>query len=126
MAFDEPTVVVLKHASPCGIASAPKIVDAVGPAIASDPVSAFGSVIASNREIKLDFIKSLGDLFVECIAAPGFSQAALETIKARGNLRALEIPLQNRLKRTKSAPSKGGSCGRTSTEATQKRGGLAG
>jgi len=94
-AFDEPTVVVLKHASPCGVASSSKIVDAVGPAIASDPVSAFGSVIASNREIQLDFIHEIGSLFVECIAAPGFSQAALEALKARGNLRALEIPLQN-------------------------------
>jgi phosphoribosylaminoimidazolecarboxamide formyltransferase/IMP cyclohydrolase len=96
MAFDDPAVVVLKHASPCGIASARKIVDAVGPAIASDPVSAFGSVISANREVKQDFIEALGDLFVECIAAPGFSKGALDALKDRGSLRALEIPPQIR------------------------------
>jgi phosphoribosylaminoimidazolecarboxamide formyltransferase/IMP cyclohydrolase len=90
--FDEPTVVVVKHVSPCGIAKAETVTDALSPAIASDPVSAFGSVIAANRTVDAAFIQGLGDLFVECIAAPAFSKDALDALDGRRNLRALELP----------------------------------
>ncbi len=88
--FDEPTVVVVKHLSPCGIASAPRLVDAVAPAIASDPVSAFGSVIAANREIDAEFVNETGNLFVECIIAPSFSADARALLAKKKNLRLLE------------------------------------
>jgi phosphoribosylaminoimidazolecarboxamide formyltransferase/IMP cyclohydrolase len=65
----------------------------VRPAIESDPVSAFGSVIACNQEINAAFFDELGDLFVECIAAPGFTDGALERFADRPNLRPLHIPL---------------------------------
>lgn len=91
--FSQPTVVVVKHVSPCGIASAPRLEDAVAPAIASDPVSAFGSVIAANREVTAEFVEKLGDLFVECIVAPGFSAEARQRLAKRKNLRLLEASL---------------------------------
>jgi len=91
--FDAPTAVVVKHVSPCGIASAPRIEQTITPAIASDPVSAFGSVIASNRPVSAEFVKNIGDLFVECIAAPGFTPEALEALTRKTNLRLLQIPL---------------------------------
>jgi phosphoribosylaminoimidazolecarboxamide formyltransferase / IMP cyclohydrolase len=89
--FDAPTAVVVKHLSPCGIASAPRIENAIAPAIASDPVSAFGSVIASNREINAAFMDGMGKLFVECIIAPSFDADALALLAKKKNLRLLEM-----------------------------------
>ena len=89
--FDEPTAIVVKHLSPCGIASAPTIEDAIAPAIASDPVSAFGSVIASNAEVNAEFVNGMGKLFVECIIAPSFSADAQELLAKKKNLRLLEM-----------------------------------
>ena len=91
--FGPPTAVVVKHVSPCGIASASRVEQAIAPAIASDPVSAFGSVIASNRPVNAEFVRGMGDLFVECIAAPEFTPDALDLLSAKKNLRLLEIPL---------------------------------
>jgi phosphoribosylaminoimidazolecarboxamide formyltransferase/IMP cyclohydrolase len=92
IAFSEPAVVVVKHTSPCGIAVAPEANQAIAPAIASDPVSAFGSVIACNRTIDEGFVSAMGDLFVECIVAPGFSSSALEKFQQKQNLRLLQMP----------------------------------
>ena len=91
--FDTPTVIVVKHLSPCGIATAPKVEDAIAPAIASDPVSAFGSVIASNREVTAKFVENMGKLFVECIIAPSFDADALDLLAKKKNLRLLEVEL---------------------------------
>ncbi len=91
--FDEPTVVVVKHLSPCGIATAPKVEKAIAPAIASDPISAFGSVIASNREITAKFVENMGKLFVECIIAPSFDADARALLAKKKNLRLLEVEL---------------------------------
>ncbi len=89
--FTEPTVVIVKHLSPCGIASAPNLGAAFGPALDSDPVSAFGGVIAVNRVFDADIAHNLGDLFVECIAAPGFTEAARELLAGRKNCRLLAV-----------------------------------
>jgi phosphoribosylaminoimidazolecarboxamide formyltransferase/IMP cyclohydrolase len=91
-AFDEPVVVVVKHNSPCGVATAPSPAQAVAPAIQSDPVSAFGSVIACNRKVDAAFVDALGDLFLECVAAPGFSSEARVRLAERPSLRALQVP----------------------------------
>ena len=93
--FDEPTAVVVKHLSPCGIASAPRIENAIAPAIASDPVSAFGSVIASNCEVNAKFIEKMGKLFVECIIAPSFDADARALLVKKKNLRLLEVELDS-------------------------------
>lgn len=90
--FQEASVVIVKHLSPCGIASAPDLTRAFSLALASDPVSAFGGVIAVNREFDEGIATGLGDLFVEAIAAPAFSQAAREILASRKNCRLLEIP----------------------------------
>ena len=61
-------------------------------AIACDPVSAFGSVIACSRAVDQDFAQALGELFVECLIAPDFSDAAGRVLEARPNLRLLKMP----------------------------------
>ncbi|MBN1316944.1 MAG: bifunctional phosphoribosylaminoimidazolecarboxamide formyltransferase/IMP cyclohydrolase [Anaerolineales bacterium] len=93
LAFDEPAVVVVKHAGPCGIATAPSPGLAIGPAIASDPVSAFGSVIACNRTVDVDLVDGMGDLFVECLAAPDFTPGVLDRLSVKKNLRVLRVPV---------------------------------
>lgn len=90
--FGGPAAVVVKHAGPCGIATAPAPESAIGSAIASDPVSAFGSVIACNREVNAAFVQAMGDLFVECMVAPGFTGAALALLAKQANLRVLQMP----------------------------------
>jgi phosphoribosylaminoimidazolecarboxamide formyltransferase/IMP cyclohydrolase len=92
ISFERPTVCIVKHLSPCGLASAETLAAAYDPALASDPVSAFGSVIAVNREFDLAVAKKLGKLFVECIIAPGFSKDAAEVLSKKGNLRLLRMP----------------------------------
>ncbi|MFZ2636309.1 MAG: bifunctional phosphoribosylaminoimidazolecarboxamide formyltransferase/IMP cyclohydrolase [Rectinemataceae bacterium] len=89
--FDAPAAVVVKHLSPCGIACAESAGKALSAAIACDPVSAFGGVVACNREFDGDAVRALGDLFAECIAAPGFDAEALELLARRKNLR-LVVP----------------------------------
>ncbi len=90
--FPKPTVVIVKHTNPCGLASADSLAAAYGPALAGDPVSAFGGIIGVNRPFDGETARRLGDLFVECIAAPAFTSDALEILSGRPNLRLLEIP----------------------------------
>ncbi len=90
--FEDPAVVIVKHLSPCGIASGEKLAEALRAAVASDPVSAFGGVIATNRPLAADTAAALGDLFVECIAAPIFTEDACALLAKRKNLRLVQIP----------------------------------
>lgn len=92
VSFERPTVCIVKHLSPCGIASADTLAQALPAALESDPVSAFGSVIAVNEVFDLAVAEKLGDLFVECIIAPRFSPQALEWFSKKENLRILEMP----------------------------------
>lgn len=89
--FSESAVVVVKHTSPCGIASAPDLSEALRQAIACDPVSAFGSVIACSQPVDEGFVNALGELFVECLIAPEFSDEARELLRTRPNLRLLKV-----------------------------------
>ena len=90
--FDRPTVCIVKHLSPCGIASATLLAEAFAAALASDPVSAYGGVIATNQPFDAETAQALGDLFVECIASPGYSAEALHLLEERKNLRLLSMP----------------------------------
>ena len=91
--FDIPSVVVVKHLSPCGIASnSVSLSQALKMAVDSDPVSAFGSVIATNRIIDGETVKSMGKLFIECVVAPDFSTEALDLLSKRKNCRLLQMP----------------------------------
>jgi phosphoribosylaminoimidazolecarboxamide formyltransferase/IMP cyclohydrolase len=85
-------VVIAKHLSPCGIASGAELASAFPRALASDPISAFGGVIATNRAFDVKMASLLGDLFVECIAAPGFDKSALTELRGRKNCRLLNMP----------------------------------
>ncbi|MBN1201356.1 MAG: bifunctional phosphoribosylaminoimidazolecarboxamide formyltransferase/IMP cyclohydrolase [Anaerolineae bacterium] len=91
--FDEQAaVVIVKHLTPTGIAIGTSIAEAFPLALASDPVSAFGGVIAVNRTVDEAFVKALDTLFVEAIAAPDFSPAAQEMLaEKRKNSRLLKI-----------------------------------
>lgn len=89
--FAIPTVAIIKHTNPCGVGQADKIVHAYKKAFASDPVSAYGSVIAANRTVDGEMANALGGLFVEVIAAPDFDKEALKILKKRENIRLLEM-----------------------------------
>lgn len=91
--FSEPAVVIVKHLTPTGVAVGSTLAEAYPAALASDPVSAFGGVIAVNQPVDLAFVEALGSLFVELIAAPGFNPDALETLlENRKNCRLLRMP----------------------------------
>ncbi len=92
VSFERPTVCIVKHLSPCGIASADQLVDAYRAAFACDTISAFGGVIASNRSFDAETAEALGDLFVECIAAPDFSAEALAVLAKKKNCRLVRMP----------------------------------
>ena len=89
--FERPTIAIVKHLSPCGIASADQIVDAFPAALAGDPVSAFGSVIAANRAFDGATAQALGELFVEAIVAPAFTDEAVAVLRARKSCRLVEL-----------------------------------
>ena len=90
--FNKPTITIVKHVSPCGIASAVTLAEAFKGAFASDPVSAYGGVVAGNRDVDADTVRAFGDLFIECIGAPGFTAEARELLAKRKNCRLLEMP----------------------------------
>jgi len=92
VSFTQPAVVIVKHLSPCGIASAGSLPKAFTAALASDPVSAFGGVIAVNMALDGATVAAFGDLFVECIAAPGYSDDARALLARRKNCRVLLMP----------------------------------
>jgi len=91
IAFERPTIVIVKHLSPCGIASADALAQAFPLALAGDPVSAFGSVIAANRTFDGATARAIGDLFVEAIAAPAFDDAAQGVLSARARCRLVAL-----------------------------------
>jgi len=92
VSFDKNSVVIVKHLSPCGIATANRQLDAYEQALASDPVSAFGGIVACNCPLDGETAQAISQLFVECVVAPGFSAEALETFAKKKNLRLLEMP----------------------------------
>ncbi len=91
MAFEKPTAAIVKHLSPCGIASAAGLPAAFAQALASDPVSAFGGVIAANVTFDAETVDAMGSLFVECIIAPEFTPEALEKLAKRKNCRLVRV-----------------------------------
>jgi len=88
--FEAPAAVIVKHLSPCGAAEANSLREAYEAALACDPVSAFGGIIALNRRLDSETALALKELFIECIAAPGFDEAGLEILRAKKNLRLIE------------------------------------
>jgi phosphoribosylaminoimidazolecarboxamide formyltransferase/IMP cyclohydrolase len=89
--FEEPAVIIVKHTNPCGAATGVTLLEAYQKALACDPVSAFGGVIGINREVDAAAAGEIAKLFVEAIAAPGFSLQARERFAAKKNLRLVEV-----------------------------------
>src|SRR5260370_4244046 len=90
--FKNAAGVSIKHNNPCGTAEQVTLLDAYLKALACDPVSAFGGVLAFNRAVDAATAVEVAKLFVECIAAPGFADRAKEIFAPKKNLRLLELP----------------------------------
>ncbi len=87
---ERPCVAIIKHANPCGIAvSDESIAQAHKAAHACDPLSAFGGVIAVNREVTAEMAQQVAEVFTEVIIAPSYEDAAVEILKTKENLRIL-------------------------------------
>jgi phosphoribosylaminoimidazolecarboxamide formyltransferase/IMP cyclohydrolase len=89
--FQGPAVAIIKHTNPCGCAEQASLAEAYRKALECDPVSAFGSVIAVSREIDEETAREMAKLFVEAIAAPGYSEAARAVFGSKKNLRLMRV-----------------------------------
>jgi phosphoribosylaminoimidazolecarboxamide formyltransferase/IMP cyclohydrolase len=87
--FEQPAAVVVKHANPCGVALGATIEEAYERALAADPLSAFGCVLALNRPVPGPLGRRIAEHFVEVIRAPGYDEEALEALRAKPALRVL-------------------------------------
>jgi phosphoribosylaminoimidazolecarboxamide formyltransferase/IMP cyclohydrolase len=90
--FDLPCVAIIKHSNPCGIAIGTDIADAHAKAHATDPVSAFGGVIAANGTVTAAMARQVADVFTEVVIAPDFEPEALEILSKAKNVRLLRCP----------------------------------
>jgi phosphoribosylaminoimidazolecarboxamide formyltransferase/IMP cyclohydrolase len=99
--FDEPTAVIVKHATPCGIASSEKINDAWKRAFETDTYSPYGGIVAVNRKIDEELAKEMMKIFLEVIIAPSFTKEALQLFSGKKNLRILQINKLGKEKRKK-------------------------
>ncbi len=91
--FDAPACVIIKHANPCGVAVGADALDSYSKAFQTDPTSAFGGIIAFNREVDEAAATAVAKQFVEVLIAPSFSDAAKQIFAAKQNVRLLEIAL---------------------------------
>ncbi|MBX9629916.1 MAG: bifunctional phosphoribosylaminoimidazolecarboxamide formyltransferase/IMP cyclohydrolase [Burkholderiales bacterium] len=91
--FDAPACVIIKHANPCGVAVAESPLAAYRRAFATDPTSAFGGIIAFNRDVDADTAAAVAGQFVEVVIAPAFSEAAQQAFAAKANVRVLEVAM---------------------------------
>ena len=89
----DPTVAVIKHANPCGVAQHDDIAEAYRRANACDPVSAFGGIVAVNREVPVELADALSEVFTEVIVAPAFTAEAMVKLQEKKNLRIIEAPI---------------------------------
>jgi phosphoribosylaminoimidazolecarboxamide formyltransferase/IMP cyclohydrolase len=90
--FTEPCVAIVKHANPCGIATADNVAAAHRKAHACDPVSAFGGVIAVNRPVSAEMAGQVAEIFTEVIVAPSYADGAVEILSGKKNIRILTCP----------------------------------
>jgi len=89
--FDEPTVVAVKHANPCGVASGANIYEAYIKAYEADPVSIFGGIIAANREIDERTAEEINKTFVEIVIAPSYTKEAFNILSKKKNIRIMQL-----------------------------------
>lgn len=89
--FADPTVAIIKHTNPCGLAKAENIHAAYKKALECDPVSAFGGIVAANKRLDEETAKEISSLFVEVVIAPAYTPRALSILKEKKNLRIMEM-----------------------------------
>jgi phosphoribosylaminoimidazolecarboxamide formyltransferase/IMP cyclohydrolase len=89
---EAPCVAVIKHANPCGIAVGTDIADAHRKAHATDPISAYGGVIAANREISVAMAEQVAEVFTEVVLAPSYADGAVAVLARKKNVRVLRLP----------------------------------
>jgi phosphoribosylaminoimidazolecarboxamide formyltransferase/IMP cyclohydrolase len=89
--FAEPTAVVVKHTNPCGLACHQDLAEAYRRALSGDPVSAYGGIVAVNRELTGETAEEIGKTFYEIVIAPAFSEEALTILQKKKNLRLLQL-----------------------------------
>jgi len=89
--FAEPTAVVVKHTNPCGLACHQDLAEAYRRALSGDPISAYGGIVAVNRELTGEAAEEIGKTFYEIVIAPAFSEEALTTLQKKKNLRLLQL-----------------------------------
>lgn len=89
--FDQPTVVAVKHANPCGIGSGENLLEAYLKAYECDKESIYGGIIATNREVDGEVAKEMAKIFLEVIISPSFTDEALEILTKKKNLRLIEL-----------------------------------
>ncbi|ELY88812.1 bifunctional phosphoribosylaminoimidazolecarboxamide formyltransferase/IMP cyclohydrolase [Natrialba taiwanensis] len=107
--FDEPAAAVIKHTNPAGCATAGSLAEAYEKALSTDPMSAFGGIVALNRECDADTAEQIIDSFKEVVVAPGYTDDALEVLFEKDNLRVLDVDdLGERTERFTEKPLVGG------------------
>jgi phosphoribosylaminoimidazolecarboxamide formyltransferase/IMP cyclohydrolase len=92
--WTEPVVVIIKHTNPCGVATAGQLVQAYVRARETDPVSAYGGILAMNRPLDAAAAQEIASTFVEAIITPGYAPEALTILRDKKNLRLLEMPVE--------------------------------
>jgi len=94
--FALPAAIIIKHANPCGAATSESgLVEAYRKAMATDPISAFGGIVAFNRPVDKATAEELAKIFLEVILAPSFDAEALHVLAVKKNVRLLEIPIKS-------------------------------
>ncbi len=89
--FDEAACVIVKHTNPCGAAIGKNVFDAYERSLSCDPVSAFGGIVAFNKEVDEATAEKMNEIFTEIIVAPAFTEKALELLKTKKNRRIVKI-----------------------------------
>lgn len=89
--FEEPAAAVIKHTNPAGCATSDTLADAYDRALRTDAKSAFGGIVALNRECDADTATAVADSFKEVVVAPGYTDSALDVLREKGNLRVLDV-----------------------------------
>ncbi|MCB1055253.1 MAG: bifunctional phosphoribosylaminoimidazolecarboxamide formyltransferase/IMP cyclohydrolase, partial [Acidobacteria bacterium] len=91
--MDEPAVVIVKHNNPCGVGRGRRLLSAYERALATDPVSAFGSIIALNRPVNAAVAEAMDSLFAEVVIAPGYDKEALSSMAKKKARRLIKCPV---------------------------------
>jgi phosphoribosylaminoimidazolecarboxamide formyltransferase/IMP cyclohydrolase len=97
--FDQPACVIVKHANPCGVATAADVLEAYRKAFATDPTSAFGGIIAFNRELDGPAAGAIAQQFVEVVIAPAVTDSGGAVLGQKANIRVLSVALESRANR---------------------------